>query len=144
METSASRCGPGAIDVALEPAPEHSLEPLGRPDERFEIDAGSNSFTFEEVDEVLRRDVPGGPGCEGASAEAAARGVEHARARLERGERIRIARVARVVEVHAAGTGALDERPDLRRRGDTDRVREDDLGTWREPRRDRCDHTGVD
>ena len=59
------------------------------------------------VDEILGRDVPGRVRREGAAAEPADRGVEHGRARLERGERVRVPRVARVVEV------AADRAPEL-------------------------------
>ena len=67
---------------------------------------------------------------ERAAAETADRGVEHGRAGLERGERVRVARVARVVEVAADGDAELgssgDERAHLARRRDADRVGEDD------------------
>ena len=88
------------------------------------------------VDEVLRRDVAGRPGREGAAAEAADGGVEDARTGLERGEAVRVARVARVVAVESGRPCLPDERTDRGRSRDSDRVGKDDLGPVREPQRE--------
>ena len=61
----------------------------------------STPSPVEQVDEILGRDVPGGTGSEGTAAEAANRRIENGRSGLHRRERVRVARVARVVEVPA-------------------------------------------
>ena len=53
---------------------------------------GLDALAVEHVDEVLGRDVPRRVRGERAAAEAADRCVEHGRARLECGERVRVAR----------------------------------------------------
>src|SRR5262245_47351328 len=49
----------GPVDHALELSPEHSFQPLRDLDQPPEVDPGLDSFPVEEVDEVLRADVPG-------------------------------------------------------------------------------------
>ena len=66
-------------------------------------------------------------GANGTAAEAADRRVERGRAGLESGIGVREAGVAGVVPVEAVGLRLLDETADLPRRGDADRVRENDL-----------------
>src|SRR5579871_6678837 len=95
------RPGPGAVDVALERPAEEALEPRRRRDERVEVDARLDALAFEQVDEVLGRDVARGARGERTAAEAADRGVQHPRARLEGGQAVRVAGVARVVAVEA-------------------------------------------
>ena len=91
----------GAVEVALERAAEHALEPLRDRDERVDVDARRDAFALEQPDEILRRDVARRARRERAAAEAADRRVEDGRARFERGEAVRVARVARVVAVEA-------------------------------------------
>ncbi len=118
-------------DVALEAPSEQGLEPLGHGDELSQVDAGLDPFALEQVDKVLGGDVPGRLRRIRTTPEAADGCVEQRRAGLERRVRVREAGVARVVEmetyVGAEDRDALDEALDLRRRGDADRVREDDL-----------------
>ena len=53
--------------------------------------------------------------------------------RLHRGQCVRVPGVARVVPVEAGRARALEQRPHLTRRGDADRVGEDDLGPSKRP-----------
>ena len=82
------------------------------------------------VDEVLGGDVPRRVGRERTAAEPSDGGVEDGRPGVERGERVRVARVARVVEVAAHGRpepgDAARQRANGARRRDADRVREDE------------------
>src|SRR5439155_1614850 len=98
----------GAVDLSRQLAAEHAFEPLRDPDQRVEVDARLDALAVEQVDEILGADVPGRPRSEGAAADASDRRVEHARARLERGVRVRKARVAGVVEVNADRDSQLD------------------------------------
>ena len=66
----------GAVQVALEPAPEQLLEPLGDGDQRVEVDTGLDPLALEEIDEILGGDVSGRLRREGAAAEAADGGVQ--------------------------------------------------------------------
>src|SRR5438034_7593681 len=86
----------GAIDVALQAAAEDALQPLGDANQLVEIDAGLDALAVEQVHQVLGRDVPRRLRRVRAAAETADRRVEQRRPRLERGERVRVARVARV------------------------------------------------
>ena len=119
-----------AVQLALEAASEHLGDPLARPDEAVEVDAGAHPLALERVDEVLGGDVAGRPRRERASTEASDRRIQHRGARVERSERVRVPRVPRVVEVTAGGTAELDDafgqRAHRARRGDADRVREHD------------------
>ena len=89
-------------------------------------------------------------GANGQPADPADRGVEHGRARLERDERVRVARAPRVVEVDADRDAELDALADevahLARDADADGVGEDDLvrAAAREARRELEHATGVD
>ena len=108
-------------------------EPLGHADQRVEVDAGDDALALEQVDEVLGRDVARGARRERAAAQAADRRVEQLHADVEPGDGVRVARVARVVQVqpdrHAAGRdlGGADEPAHLARHADADRVGEHDL-----------------
>src|SRR5438094_4508310 len=124
------------MDVALERAAEHLLQPARHGHERAEVDAGLDPLSLEQVDEILGRHVAGRAWREGTAAEAADGCVEHMRAGLERGEAVRVARVARVVAVKPRRLCLLDERADRGRRRDADRVGEDDFGPVEEPRRE--------
>src|SRR5688572_25391612 len=140
---------PRAVDVSLERALQHALEPLGDADQRLEVDSGLDAFAVQHVDEVLGPDVPGRPRGERAPADAADGRVEHGGARLERGERVRVAGVAGVVQVGSDGRPrklrAADDVPDLPRHRDADRVGEDDLiDGRREPLGEVDDAPGVD
>src|SRR5262245_49674641 len=121
----------GLVDLSFQRPPELLLEPRGHADERIEVDPRLDPLAVQEVDEVLRGDVPGGARRERAAADAADRRVEHRGARLEGDERVRIARAAGVVEVDADGHTELrplrHEVPYLARHADADRVGEDDL-----------------
>ncbi len=90
----------------------------------------SIAFALEQVDEVLGGDVAGRVRGERAAAEAADRRVEDARARFQRGERIRVAGVARVVEVAAERSselgGVSDQRSHCSWGRDADRVGEEE------------------
>ena len=90
--------------------------------------SGLDTLAFEQVDEVFRRDVAGRVRCERAPAEASDGCVQDRRARLERGERVRVAGVARVVEVPADRDAELSsarhEPSRLARHADADRVGE--------------------
>ncbi len=66
-----------------------------------DVDAGLDALPFEEVQEVLGRDVPRRVRRERAAAETADGRVEHRRAALESSQRVRVPGVARVVEVAA-------------------------------------------
>src|SRR2546425_11925772 len=58
MARSAARPCSGAVDLALEAAPEQTLEPDRGLDERIEIHAGFDPVAFQQVDEILGREVP--------------------------------------------------------------------------------------
>jgi len=119
-----------AVDLPLERPPEHALQPLRHFDQRVEVDAGFDPLAFEEVDEILGGDVAGRARSVGAAAEPADRGVQHGGARLDRRDRVGVAGVPGVVQVDADRPAAghpPDEVADLPRRGDADRVREDEL-----------------
>src|SRR5215218_9932347 len=79
----------------------------------------------------------------GAATEPADGRVQDGRPRFERGERVGVAGVARVVHVDAGGAGSLDERLDLARRGHAYRVCEDELGRV-EPTTQVGDATRID
>ena len=85
-------------------------QPLGDRDQRVEVDAGLDALAVEQVDEVLGGDVAGRARRERAAAEAADGRVEDRRAVLEPGERVRVAGVARVVQVQADGRAGLQRR----------------------------------
>ena len=82
-----------------------------------------------------------------AAPEAADRRIQHGRAGLKRRQRVRVARVARVVPVETDGLpkrlDALDQGADRRRRRDPDRVGEDEPARV-ELRRELGDGAGVD
>src|SRR5581483_7835659 len=137
------RPGAGAIDVAFEAAAEERLEPLGDGDERGEVDARLDPLALEQEDEILGRDVARRARRVRAAAEAADRRVEQPRARLERGETVRIPGVARVVPVEPRRARLGDERAHRRGGRDADRVRQDDLRTAGEPRRELDDGAGI-
>ena len=65
------------------------------------IDAGRKSLALAQEHEILEHDIAGGAGRERAAAEAAERAVEHARAGIERGGRVRNAHAAGVMQVNA-------------------------------------------
>src|SRR5690349_992378 len=89
----------GAVHVTLERPAEDASEPVRDADQCVEVDPGLDALPLEEVDEILGRDVAGCAGRERTAAEAAHRGVENARAAVERGETVRVAGIARVVTV---------------------------------------------
>jgi len=102
-------------------------------DQRDEVDARLDALPFEQVGEILGRDVARRARRERTAAEAADGGVEDACASLDRGEAVRVAGIARVVPVEAVGPRALDEGAHCGRPRDADRVGEDDLRSIREP-----------
>src|SRR3954471_2229540 len=82
---------PRAVDVALERAAEHLLQPARDVHEGTEVDAGLDPLSLEQVDEILGRHVAGRARREGTAAEAADGCVEHMCPGLERGEAVRVA-----------------------------------------------------
>src|SRR5215510_11152253 len=96
------------IDLSLELAPEHALEPLGNRDELVEVDARLDPLAVEHVHEVFSRDVSGGAGSEWTAPDASDRGIEHRRSRVDRRVRVHESRVASVVEVDTDGLAELD------------------------------------
>src|ERR671930_1182438 len=118
----------GAVELSLEASPEDVLEPRRDFAQSGEVEARLDALALEEVDEILGRDVAARAGREWASAEAPDGGVEDGGAGLERSEGVRVARVARVVEVTTDGQAELeglrDEASHLARDGDADRVGE--------------------
>jgi hypothetical protein len=89
--------GAGSVNVALQSSAEQLLEPLRDADQGVEVDAGVHSFAFEQVDQILGRDVARRTRRVGAAAEPADRGVEDGRACFESGPGVRETGVARVV-----------------------------------------------
>jgi hypothetical protein len=85
---------------------EERLDVVRDGDEAGEVDVGPLPVALEGVDEVLRRDVPGGDLREGAAAEAGEGGLEGDGAGAERGVDVRHAGAVGVVEV----AGRLDSR----------------------------------
>src|SRR5207244_5036808 len=98
------------MDIPLELPPEHAFQPFGDRDDRIQVDARLDALALEQIEEILRRDVAGRARGVRAAAEPAHRRVEEACARLERGEAVRVSRVARVVTVESGGAGPGDER----------------------------------
>src|SRR5918996_1091856 len=140
---------PRAVDVSLERALQHALEPFGDADQRLQVDPGLDALAVEDVDEALGPDVPGRPRGEGASADASDGCVEHRGSSLERGERVRVAGVAGVVQVGSdrrpRKARAADEVPARRGNRDADRVGEDALVDRRREPLGEVDHVpGVD
>src|ERR1044071_9067645 len=72
-------------------------------DERVEVDARLHAETSEQIGQVLGRDVAGRVGRKRAAAGAADRRVKRDHALLQGGGGVRVAGVARVVEVGADG-----------------------------------------
>ncbi len=106
--------------------------------------ARRDAFVLEEPHEILCRDVARRAGRERAAAEAADRRVEDGGSRLERGEAVRVAGVARVVAVEAGGARQLDESAHRRGSRNADRVRKDDFGAAHEWRDELCDDARID
>ena len=83
-------------------------------DERVEVDSGVDPFPFEQVDDVLGRDVARSPGERTGSRRARRRTRRERGAGFERRKRRRVARVARVVAVEPdrlpSPAHAVDER----------------------------------
>src|SRR3712207_9133244 len=71
---------PRAVDAAGQLAAQRALEPLRDADQRLEVDARLDALALEQVDEVLRGDVPRRARRERAAAEAADGRVEDGRA----------------------------------------------------------------
>jgi hypothetical protein len=49
----------GAVELPLEASTQQSGDPLGRVDEAIEVDPGLHALALQQVDEILRGDVPG-------------------------------------------------------------------------------------
>ena len=137
-----ARCSrPGSGDASRS-----SSHPATR-DQRVEVDARLHALAVEEVDEVLGRDVARRVRGERAAAEAADGRVEQRRARLQARDRVRIARVAGVVEMEAdrracrGAEGGGHEPAHLGGDADADRVGEQHLVRARgRDERDVLDH----
>src|SRR5438034_8638894 len=110
--TTATLCVPARLGMAhrvIARPSEHArqvfaelpTQPPGGRDERVEVDPQFNALPAEQVDEVLRRDVAGCVGREWATAGAADGRVQRRDSLLESRDRVRVAGVARVVEVGA-------------------------------------------
>src|SRR3954454_17931484 len=150
-ELSAPRRYSSAGELPWQVSSENAGDPERCVDERIEVDSGLDALALEQVDEVLGGDVPGRARSEGAAAEpadrgvqagragrrakgsaphTADRGVQDGRAGLERGQGVRVAGVAGVVEVaagRAEGGDAPGHAADCARRRDADRVGHNDL-----------------
>ena len=102
--------------------PSAALEPLRDADQRVEVDPRLDPLAVQQVDEVLRGDVPGRARRERAAADPSERRVQLTVAPASTAaDRVRIPRVARVVQVCA------DRYPESRRR--RTRARGPELGT---------------
>ena len=81
-------------------SPDQLADLVGRSHQLCHVDAGRNAHAFQHVDHILGRDVAGRTRRIGAAAEAARRGIDHARAllhpRIEIGQRLPVS----VVEMH--------------------------------------------
>src|SRR3954454_4229311 len=96
--------------------------------------SGLPAGSVQEVDEVLRGEIPGSAGRVGAAAGATRRRVEAADAGIEAGRDVGEGSTTRVVEVvgdpvqrDTRGNGGTSDGCDLRRDSDPDRVSETDL-----------------
>ena len=91
--------GPAVSTWLPSDRPEDGLRRARRLDELLEVDPRLVAHLVEHRDEVLGRDVAGGPGRDRAPAQLAERRLERAHAGVERGQDVGEARPARVVEV---------------------------------------------
>lgn len=112
--------------------PELRLQPTGCLDDLTMIDARLDAHAFEEVDEILGRDVAGRIRSEWTAACTPYRRIEHGHARRICSCRVRDSGVSRVVEVttqrHVGDcTNCFDRGGDLRGDGHTDRVTQGNL-----------------
>ena len=127
-------------------AAEQPFEPLRHLDERVEVDAGLDAVALEQVDEILGRDVPVALGAKGQPPSPPTDASSTVAPASSAATAFGVARVPRVVEVaadRAAEPGdLLRQRADLPRRGDADRVGEDELVRAAEALREREDAAG--
>src|SRR6266540_5287913 len=91
--------GPGDEDVAAQRTSEHTLDVAARLEQRLDVDARLDAHLVQHRDQVLRRDVAGGAGRDGAAAELAEARLEALDPGVQRGQHVSQPLTARVVEV---------------------------------------------
>ena len=101
----------GAEDAPAHRAAKNRREVPARREEMIEIHAAAPTHAIAQIDEILRRQVPGRAGGEWAPAQPCTRRVEAGNTQRHRSHRARERRSSRVMQMHYTTSGPALTRP---------------------------------